>query len=41
MALEPRREAFEGFSVFNLRVPMRRRSLATDKARDSMDCRIS
>jgi len=41
MALEPLREAFEGISGFNLGVSMHRRSLATDEARDSMDCRIS
>jgi len=41
MALEPLREAFEGISGFNLGVPMYRYSLATDGARDSMDCRIS
>jgi len=41
MALEPLKEAFEGILGFNLGVPMHRRSLATDDARDSMDCRIS
>jgi len=41
MALEPRREAFEGNPDFSLGVPMHRRSLATDEARDSMDCQIS
>ena len=38
MALEPLKEAFEGIPGFNLGVPMHRRSLATDEARDSMDC---
>jgi len=41
MALELLREAFEGIPRSNLGVPMHRHSLATDEARDSMDCRIS